>query len=66
MQFSRHQFDIVLSVDGVYTLANVFIIDPIQINLVSQVISYGVALIIAVENKDYIDHDQLSMDMFVL
>jgi hypothetical protein len=38
MQFSRHEFDIMLLVDGVYTLANVVIINPIRINLVSQVV----------------------------
>jgi hypothetical protein len=67
MQFSHHQFDIVLLVDGVYTLTNVVIIDPIRVDLVPQVvISYGVVMIVVAEVKDYLYHDQFSMDMFLL
>jgi hypothetical protein len=35
MQFSHHQFDIMLPIDGLYKLANVVIINPIQVDLVS-------------------------------
>jgi hypothetical protein len=43
----------VLLVDGVHTLANVIIIDPIQIDLVSlAVFSHGVVMTMTVLAKD--------------
>jgi hypothetical protein len=47
LQFSHCQIDIVLLINGDYTLINVVIADPIQVDLVSWVaFSRGVASII--------------------
>jgi hypothetical protein len=48
----------VLSIDGVRTLVNIVIIDPIQIDLVLQVVfSFGVVAIIMTQVKDDFYHD---------
>ncbi len=42
-----------LSVDGVYTLVDIVIADPTQVDLVSQVVFFcGVAIIVAIQVKD--------------
>jgi hypothetical protein len=55
----------VLSIDGVYTLTNLVIIDPTWIDLVSwATLSHGVATIVIARVKDGLYHDQFSMYMF--
>ncbi len=50
LQSSRHQVDIVLSVDGVRTLIDVVIDNPIRIDLVSWVVFvHGVMTITAIQ-----------------
>jgi hypothetical protein len=47
-----------LSVDGVYTLADVVILDPTRIDLVLWVVfSCGVTMAIAIQAKDGLYHD---------
>jgi hypothetical protein len=54
-----------LLVDVVHTLANVVIIDPIQIDLVSLVVfSHGVVATIIIQGKDGLYCDWFPADMF--
>ncbi len=58
LQSSHQQVNIMLSVDGVYTLADVVIPDPIQIDLVLWVVfSCGVTMTIVTQAKDGFYHD---------
>ncbi len=59
--------DIVLLVDDICTLANVIIVNPIRIDLVSWVtISCGVAMIVEVQVKEGLYCNCYIMDMFFL
>lgn len=55
-----------LSINGLCTLTTIIIINPIQIGLVSKTIFfYGATVIIIVQTKDNIYHDQILADMFL-
>ncbi len=56
-----------LLIGGVRTLANVVIVNPTQVDLVSwDVISHGVATIVVLQEKDGFYHDRFPTDMFIL
>jgi hypothetical protein len=53
LQFLCHWVDIVLLINGVHTLVDIVIVDPIQVDLVPQVIfSCGVLTIVVIQTKD--------------
>lgn len=58
LQFLCRQIDIMLLVDGAHTLPNVIIVNPIWIDLVSQVIfSCGIVATVAAQMKDGFYYD---------
>jgi len=66
-QSSCRQFDIVLLVDGIRTLAIVVIVEPIQTNLVSSMaLSRGVAITLAALLKEGFYCDCYLVDVFLL
>jgi hypothetical protein len=67
LQSSCHWIDIVLLIDGIHTLANVVITDPIWIDLVSlAIISCGIVATITTQVKDGFYRDKFPMGMFFL
>ncbi len=56
-----------ISINGVYKLANVVIVNPIRIDLVSWVVIFGdVTLTIVIHVKDDFYDNQFMLDMFFL
>jgi hypothetical protein len=65
LQFLHCQINIVLSIDGVHTLTNIVITNPIRVDLVSQVVLFhGIVTTVMVYAKDGLYHDQFPIDMF--
>jgi hypothetical protein len=64
--YSSHcQINILLLVDDVHTLANIIIIDPTRVDLVSWTIIFcGGIMTIVVQMKDGLYHDQFPINMF--
>jgi hypothetical protein len=59
LQSSCEQIDIMLSVDGIHTLAKVIIVDPTRVDLVSQIASFhGVVATMATQAKEGLYHDR--------
>jgi hypothetical protein len=59
LQSSYERVDIMLLVDGIRTLANVVIVDPTQVNLVSQTASFHrVVATMATQAKEGLYHNQ--------
>jgi hypothetical protein len=67
LQFFCWWVDIVLSIDGIRTLANVVIADPTQAYLVSRVVvSCGVTVLVMVQVKKRLHYDHYPTNMFFL
>jgi hypothetical protein len=66
LQSLHHWVDIVLSIDGVHTLANIIIINPTWVDLVLQTtLSCKVTTIVATQVKNALCHDWFLTDMFL-
>jgi hypothetical protein len=67
LQSLRCQVNIVLSIDGVRTLANVVIIDPIRVDLASRIVlSHGIVVTVVAQAKDGFYRDRFPTNMFLL
>jgi hypothetical protein len=65
LQSLCHRVNILLSIDGVYTLVDVVIINPTRIDLVLRVVFFhGVVAIVAALAKDDLYCNRFLVDMF--
>ncbi len=64
--FNLHVGESTLSMDGIWMLVDIIIIDPIRTNLVSQAILFhGVIVTIATQAKDGLCGDRYPMNQFL-